>query len=247
MKKWILFVGLTLGIWSCAELNQVVQVMNENTPLTESEVINGLKEALIVGTDTAVFNLSKTNGYFGNQLYKILLPPEADVIVRNASKIPGGTKLINDAVLSINRAAEDAAKSAAPVFISAIKQMTIQDAWNILKGKENAATEFLQRTTYNQLFELYNPKIKTSLDKPLVAGVSGNETWNLLTGQWNKVAETTVGKIAGFNPVKTDLDNYLTDRALNGLFLKIAEEEKSIRQDPMARVTLVLKRVFGTN
>jgi hypothetical protein len=247
MKKWILLTGLTLGIWSCAELNQVVQVMNQNTPLTETEVINGLKEALMVGTDTAVFTLSKTDGYFGNQLYKILLPPEADVIVKNASKIPGGTKLINDAVLSINRAAEDAAKSAAPVFISAIRQMTIQDAWNILKGKENAATEFLQRTTYNQLFELYNPKIKTSLNKPLAAGVSGNETWNLLTGQWNKMAETTVGKIAGFNPVKTDLDNYLTEKALNGLFLKIAEEEKNIRQDPMARVTLVLKRVFGTN
>ncbi|MBN2166840.1 MAG: DUF4197 domain-containing protein [Marinilabiliaceae bacterium] len=236
---------MALGLFSCIELQQVLDVYNQSQPLTESDVAKGLKEALKVGTDTAVANLAKTNGYFGNKLYKILLPPEADIIVNNISKIPGGNKLVNDAILGINRAAEDAAKEAAPIFVNAITGMTIQDAWNILKGNDNAATEYLKKTTYNQLVNLYSPKIGKSLDKPLVAGISTSQTWGTLTSNWNKIANNPVGKIAGFTPVNTELNRYLTEKALNGLFLKIADEEKMIRKNPLNRVTELLKRVFG--
>lgn len=247
MKKTVLLSGiLSVILFSCAELQQAVDAYNQQTaPLTESEVAKGLKEALKVGTDTAVANLAKTDGYFGNELYKILLPSEASIIVENASKIPGGQKLVNDAILSINRAAEDAAKEATPIFVNAITSMTIQDAWNILKGEKNAATEYLRKSTYTQLVKLYSPKIETSLNKPLVAGVSTNQTWNTLTSNWNKVANNPIGKMAGLTTVDTELNQYLTKKALNGLFLKIADEEKKIRENTINRVTDLLKRVFS--
>jgi hypothetical protein len=246
MKHLFWAAALLLTITSCAELTQVAQqYATQQTPLTEADVANGLKQALKVGTDTAVMHLAKTDGYFGNQLYKILLPPEADVMIKNASKIPGGSKLVNDVILSINRSAEDAAKEAAPIFSSAIQQMSIADAWNILRGSDNAATEYLRKNTYTQLVNLYSPKIKGSLDKPLIAGISATTSWNTLTSKWNTLAGTTAGKIAGFTPVNVDLNNYLTKKALDGLFLQIAAEEKSIRQDPVARVTDLMKRVFA--
>lgn len=246
MKQFFWAIALLLTITSCAELTQVAQqYATQQAPLSEADVANGLKQALKVGADTAVKHLAKTDGYFGNQLYKILLPPEADVIIKNAAKIPGGSKLVNDVILSINRSAEDAAKEAAPIFSNAIQQMTIADAWTILRGSDNAATEYLRKNTYTQLVNLYSPKIKGSLDKPLIAGISATTSWNTLTSKWNTLAGTTAGKIAGFTPVNVDLNNYLTQKALNGLFLQIAAEEKSIRQDPVARVTDLMKRVFA--
>jgi len=246
MKQLFWAVALLLSLSSCAELTQVAQqYATQQAPLSEADVANGLKQALKVGTDTAVMHLASKDGYFGNQLYKILLPPEADVIVKNAAKIPGGSKLVNDVILSINRSAEDAAKEAAPIFSNAIQQMTIADAWTILRGSDNAATEYLRKNTYTQLVNLYSPKIKGSLDKPLIAGISATTSWNTLTTKWNTLAGTTAGKVAGFNTVNVDLNNYLTKKALDGLFLQIAAEEKSIRQDPVARVTDLLKRVFA--
>ena len=126
------------------------------------------------------------------------------------------------------------------------RSMTIQDAFTILKGENNAATQYLKANTFNELFNLYQPKLKSSLDKKLVAGVSANETWNNLTGQWNKVAGSMVGQVAGFKKVEVQLDSYLTNKALDGIFLKLAEEEAEIRNDPAARVTEILKRVFGS-
>jgi hypothetical protein len=247
MKQLFWAAALLLGLSSCAELTQIAQVYStQSVALTETDVANGLKQALRVGTDTAVAHLAKKDGYYGSQLYKVLLPPEANVIIKNVSKIPGGSKLVNDVILSINRSAEDAAKEAAPVFVGAIQQMTIADAWNILRGQDNAATEYLRKTTYTQLVNLYSPKIKSSLDKPLIAGISATTSWITLTGKWNTLANSTAGKVAGFTPVNVDLNTYLTQKALNGLFLQIAEEEKSIRKDPVARVTDLLKRVFGS-
>ena len=246
-SKLFIFTLILSSFFSCTELQQVLDTYSQNQPLTETDVANGLKQALKVGTDTAVANLARKNGYFGNDLYKILLPPEADIIVDNVSKLPGGSKLVNDAILGINRAAEDAAKEATPIFVNAITGMTIQDAWNILKGEDNAATEYLKKSTYNQLVDLYSPKIGKSLDKPLVAGVSTSQTWDKLTTNWNKIADNPIGEMAGLTPVKTDLNRYLTEKALDGLFLKIADEEKKIRENPLNRVTDLLKRVFGSN
>ena len=250
MKLHKLFLIVSIfSLTSCAELMQVAQSVDfeNNAPLTQNEIIAGLKEALIVGTDSSASKLGLVNGYYGDELVKILLPPEADMIVNNARKIPGGEKLIEDVILKINRAAEDAALEAKPIFVNSIRSMTIADALGILKGEEDAATQYLKKTTYTQLTELYSPKIKTSLDKKIIGNISTTDSWNKLTGEWNKIAGSMIGQIGGLEPVNISLENYLTEQALNGLFLKIAEEEKQIRTDPVARVTNLLKRVFGQN
>jgi len=152
---------------------------------------------------------------------------------------------VEDVVLRINRAAEDAAREALPIFASAVTGMTIQDGLAILKGHPTAATDYLRSNTYDQLFALYQPKIKNSIDKKLIGNISTAESWNKLTTEWNKIANSLVGQMAGFKPVNVQLDSYLTGKALDGLFLKVGEEEKKIRTDPVARVTELLKRVFG--
>lgn len=231
----------------CAELMQLSQqTASGSKSLTTTEIIAGLKEALIVGTNNSSNILGATDGYYKDELVKILLPPEADVIVKNINKIPGGNELIEDVLLKINRAAEDAVSEAKPIFVNSIKSMTIADGYAILKGEDDAATQYLRKTTYSQLFELYRPKIKASVEKKLVGNISTADSWNQITRKWNDLSKSIVGQIAGFKPVEIDLDEYLTNKALDGLFLKIAAEEKSIREDPMARVNSLLKRVFGT-
>jgi len=245
MKK-LYFALLAITFTACAELTTIMETYDIDVPLTEYEVSSGLKEALRVGTDSAATRLGALNGYYSDELVKIMLPEEANIIVDNISKIPGGNKLVEDVVMRINRAAEDAAKEAGPVFWGAIKNMTITDAFNILNGGEKAATDYLHKQTYTELFKLYNPKIQTSLDKEIVAGISTNESWESLTGKWNTIAESPIGQFASLEAVKTDLDAYLTEKALDGLFVKIAQQEKLIREDPVARVNDILKRVFGS-
>lgn len=244
--KSVLIAFLIL-LTSCAELQQIVnETLESDRPLTRSEIVAGLKEALIVGTNKSVDVLGETNGYYGDAAVKILLPPEADIIVDNIGKVPGGEQLLEDVLLKINRAAEDAVSEAGPIFVSSVKRMTIEDAIGILRGSDHAATEYLQRTTYRDLFDLYRPKIQTSLDKKLVGNVSTAQSWNSLTSRWNEIASSLVGQVAGFKPVETNLDVYLTDKALEGLFLKIAQEEELIRENPAARVNDLLRRVFGS-
>jgi hypothetical protein len=246
-KSNILIVALLFILSGCAELMQLSQqTTGGGKSLTATEIIAGLKEALIVGTNNSSNILGATDGYYKDELVKILLPPEADIIVKNINKIPGGSELIEDVLLKINRAAEDAVSEAKPIFINSIKSMTIADGYAILKGEDDAATQYLHKTTYNQLFELYRPKIKASVEKKLVGNISTADSWNQITRKWNDLSKSIVGQIAGFKPVEIDLDEYLTNKALDGLFLKIAAEEKSIREDPMARVNSLLKRVFGT-
>jgi len=219
--------------------------MMAGQPLTTTEIIAGLKQALTIGADSSLKRISKTDGYYRDELIKILLPPEAKTITDNLARIPGGEKLVEDVVLRINRAAEDAAREALPIFASAVTGMTIQDGLAILKGHPTAATDYLRSNTYDQLFALYQPKIKNSIDKKLIGNISTAESWNKLTTEWNKIANSLVGQMAGFKPVNVQLDSYLTGKALDGLFLKVGEEEKKIRTDPVARVTELLKRVFG--
>ena len=231
---------------SCAELTQIAQsAVSQNLPLTNTEIVAGLKEALTVGTDSTVAHLSAIDGYLKDQAIKILLPPEAQTITKNLSKLPGGAKLVDDVIIRINRAAEDAAKGAKPIFVNSVKEMTFTDALSILKGPDNAATQYFKQKTSAQLSELYRPKIRESLNKNLVAGISTQQSWNELTTQWNKLANSAVGKIGGLKPVDVKLEDYILQRALDGMFLKIEEREKDIRTNANARVTALLKRVFG--
>lgn len=245
MKKlFIHLLPLLVLFYSCDAFHDVVKVINEDSPLTEQEVIKGLKEALRVSTDTAVANVSALNGYYKNSLIRISLPPEANVIVSHKDnpllQAAGITNLINDVELKLNRAAEDAAKTAKPIFVNAITSMSIQDAFDILNGGDTAVTHYFRKKTYNQLKSSFKPKIKKSLDKPLVGGISANKGWSSLTNAYNNVATFT-----GWKKVNTQLDDYVTRKALDGLFVKLKEEEKQIRKDPASRVTAILERVFG--
>ena len=250
MKKYIFMAALAITFSSCAELMKIAQEVNiptssVNIPVTNAENISGLKSSLDVGIEKAVGLLSVENAFYGNEALKILLPAEANQIIENIKLIPGGEDLVNRAVLSLNRSAEDAVKEATPIFKNAIRNMSITDAGNILFGSDSAATEYLRQATYQELKTAFAPKVKASLDKPLVAGVSTNETWTTLSDAYNKVANTMVAKIAGLKPVNISLEEYATQKALDALFVKVAEEEKAIRTDPVARVNDILKRVFG--
>ena len=233
-------------ITGCSELTRMLQTTSLPAPLTEAEVTGGLKEALITGAKNSAQKLAAENGYYADMAVKILLPDEAKVIIDNISKIPGGDKLVEDVVLRINRAAEDAAKEVAPIFVNSITQMTIGDAFNILNSADNAATDYLRKTTYTDLYALYKPKIQASTEKKIIGNISTSDSWNSLTGKWNSFANSVAGKIAGFKPVNTNLDDYLTSKALAGMFLKVEQEEYKIRKEVSARVSPLLQRVFGS-
>ncbi len=246
MKTRIIsFIVLLLIFSGCAELANVLQTTG-TTALTEGDVISGLKEALVTGAKNSAGKLSAVDGYYGDAAIKILLPDEAKTIVDNISKIPGGDKLIQDVILRINRAAEDAAKEVAPIFVNSITQMTIQDAFGILKGADNAATNYLRNTTYTDLYNLYKPKIQASTEKKIIGNISTKDSWNTLTSKWNTLANSIAGKLANLKPVNTNLDDFLTNKALTGMFLKVEGEELKIRKEVSARVTPLLQKVFGT-
>ncbi len=243
--RTLVFATVILIVSGCAELMNVLQTVSP-LPLTEEEVVNGLKEALMTGAKNSAQRLAAENGYYGDEAIKILLPDDAKMILDNISKLPGGDKLVQDVVLRINRAAEDAAKEVAPVFINSVKQMTIRDAFNILNGADNAATSYLKSTTYSELYALYKPKIQASTEKKIVGNISTKESWVALTGKWNSLANSVAGRLASLKPVNSDLDDYLTNRALSGMFMKVEIEELKIRKETSARISPILQRVFGS-
>jgi hypothetical protein len=243
--KTAIFISSILILTACAEMTNLLKTVSP-VPLTEEEVISGLKEALITGARNSAQKLAAENGYYGDEAVKILLPDEAKVILDNLSKLPGGDKLVQDVVLRINRAAEDAAKDVAPIFVNSIGQMTVRDAFSILNGSDNAATLYLRSTTNTELYNLYKPKIRASTEKKIAGNVSTKDSWVALTGKWNSIANSVAGRMANLKPVNTDLDDYLTNKALSGMYLKVEQEELKIRKDVSARVTPVLQRVFGS-
>ena len=248
MKKiTLIFLSfIVLSFYGCAEVLNELKKFDFNLPLANTEIVNALKESLIIGSEAATEQLGSKNGYYNDKILKIMLPEESVIITDNIAKIPGGSRLVEDVIAGINRSAEDAASEAAPIFLQTIKKMSISDAFAILNGADNAATQYFRDNSFDQLFNLYQPKINESLDKKLIGLYSTNELWNKLTGEWNLVAHTYIGKIAGFKPIDIKLHDYLTNKALSGLFEKIEIEESSIRRDPAARVTPLLRRVFGS-
>jgi Protein of unknown function (DUF4197) len=244
LRLFLISVIVIISV-GCAEVLNVLQSVT-TVPLTEADVVSGLKEALITGARNAGGRLSAENGYFGDAAIKILLPDEAKIIVDNISKLPGGDKLVQDAILGINRAAEDAAREVAPIFAQSVTRMTVKDAFGILKGADNAATSYLRSTTYTELYDLYKPKIQASTEKKIVGTVSTKDSWIALTSKWNSVANSVAGRLANLKPVNTDLDDFLTNKALSGVFLKVEAEELKIRKDVSARVSPLLQRVFGS-
>jgi len=245
-SKITLFILSLILFTGCAQLMNVIETTSTIKGLTDGDITGGLKEALTTAAGNAAAKLSSENGYYGDMTVKIPLPDEAKVIVENIGRIPGGEQLLENVIMNINRAAEDAAREVAPIFVSSVTQMTIADGYNILHGADNAATVYLKNTTWNDLYALYKPKISTDTSKEIIAGVAAQESWSTLTGKWNNIANSIAGRLAGFSPVTTDLDDFLTRKALDGVFLKMEGEELKIRKEVSARVTPLLQKVFGT-
>lgn len=199
--------------------------------LSEDEVGAGLKEALNIGVNKGVTQLHKKDGYFKDPKIKIPMPKEAKN-VEDKLRALGQGKKVDEAIESMNRAAEDAAEGARDIFVTAIKQMTITDAMNILKGEDDAATQYLNKSTRGELTNKFKPVIKVSLDK-----VGATKHWNSVFKTYNKIP--MVKKV---NP---NLEEYVTEKALDGLFIQVAKEELNIRKNPGARATDLLKKVFG--
>lgn len=232
MKKILLVFILT----SCttAQINQTLSGVNQSfgdKPLTADEVGQGLKEALIQGISKGSDMVSQTDGYFKNPSIAILFPPDVKKVETKLRQIGMGNE-VDRFVMTLNRAAEEAAKEAKPIFISAIRSMTIQDAWAILKGEQDAATSYLKRTTTAQLTTSFSPIVGNALNK-----VNATKYYSDLVYVYNKIP--LVEKV---NP---DLEAYATQRAIDGLFVVVAQEEKNIRENPGARTTDLLKRVFN--
>lgn len=240
MKKLSLILLLAVSFTACEELETA---LNE-TGLTNDEVVKGLKSALEISTDTSVNILHAVDGYYKDDLVKILLPPEASVIFDNLSLIPGGDVLVEQTVLAINRAAEDAAVEAKPIFVDAITGMSFDDAFSILDGHDSSATEYLHGKTYTSLVSAFSPKISNSLSKPLVAGTSAEDLYQNLVGSYNTVANKSLGLLTPIT--QNTLGEYATTKALDGLFLKVTKEEAKIRNNISHRVNDILKKVFGT-
>jgi hypothetical protein len=234
-KNFIVVIILCMGCTS-AQINQTLGDVNKtlggDKPLTSAEVADGLKEALIKGISNGSDIVSQLDGYFKNPEIKIPFPPDVKRVEDRLRQIGLGNE-VDKFVMTLNRGAEDAAKEAKPIFIAAIKQMTIQDAFGILRGEQDAATQYLKRTTSSLLKEKFKPVIANSLQK-----VNATKYYGDIVTRYNQIP--TVQKV---NP---ELDDYATDRAIEGLFFMIAKEEQNIRANPAARTTEILRRVFGS-
>jgi hypothetical protein len=233
MKTTFLFsLILSIFLYSCTNIQSLEKILTAGgTGLTEQDAAGGIREALIQGTSEGVQTISKLDGYFGNPEIKIPFPAEA-VSIEKSLRSLGMEKQVNQVVLSLNRAAENAAQEAKPIFVAAIKKMTITDAINIVRGNNDAATRYLEKNTTKELSGKFQPVIKTSLDK-----VNATKYWSDVINTYNAIP--FVEKI---NP---NLTEYVTNKALEGLFTMIAKEEMSIRKDPAARTTELLRKVFG--
>ncbi|MFI5220343.1 MAG: DUF4197 domain-containing protein [Bacteroidia bacterium] len=235
IKLTAIILIISTGCYAQINWEQAVKditgTVSSGGKLSNDDIVKGLKEALSVGSRNSADKASKTDGYYKNPLIKIPFPKEAKQM-ESTLKNMGMNKQVDQFVMTLNRAAEDAAKKAAPVFLNAITKMTITDGVNILKGKDDAATQFLKTNTSAQLKTEFKPVIKASLNK-----VQITKYWNPLMNSYNKVPFVTK-----MNP---NLDDYVTEKAIAGLFTLLAQEELKIRKDPAARVTDILKKVFG--
>lgn len=214
-------------------LEKAGQVLNNTSggSLTNDEIVMGLKEALQVGISNGASQASALDGYFKNNLIKLAFPPDVQRVETKLRQIGLGNE-VDKFILSLNRAAEDAAKKSKPIFVKAITSMSIQDALGILKGDSTAATKYLQRTTNQELYNQFFPVIDSTLKL--------NNTTKYYSDLVN-----TYNKLPLVQKVNPDLKQYATQKAIDGLFVLISQEERKIRKDPMARVNDILKKVFG--
>jgi hypothetical protein len=239
MKKIIFLIVLCCSVISCDILQESLNSMNSGsnkTPdLTNEEVISGLKEALQIGIKNSVNLTSVTDGFLKNATIRLPFPPDAIKVKEKALewKLDGQVEKFET---TLNRAAEEATKEALPIFADAIKNMTVQDGFAVLNGGDGAATKFLKDNTSSKLVSAFIPKVKEATSK-----VKLTEYWNPIISKYNSAMTLTGGQ-----KINPDLDAYITQKAIDGLFYMVAQEENKIRKDPAARVTDLLSKVFGS-
>jgi hypothetical protein len=239
LTSFLLFAALLLASPAQAQFGKLLkqasdkadEVLSGKSPLSEETIGNGLKEALNQGVDKAVTSLSAQDGYYGSP-YKILLPEEAQTVINKVSALPGFGNLEQDLTERINRAAELAATKAGPIFVDAIKGLTIKDAMNLLMGDQDAATRYLETNTASPLAGEFQPVIRAALDE-----VNANEIWFK--------AVTAYNKIPFVKKTDPELDQYVTQRALEGMFGLVEVKESELRQNPALRNTELLRNVFA--
>ena len=229
MKKFILSsLLISILCFACNTLK-----LPAGTGITDAEAAQGIREALNQGVDKGISFLNKTDGFFGNEAYKLFLPPDAKKI-ESALRTIGMGNMVDKAILQINRGAEDAVGYAKPIFVHAIKEMTISDAINIVRGQSDAATNYFRQKTTEKLTAAFTPVIKNSLDK-----LSATKYYADVVNSYNSLPTT-------FNKLNPDLPSYVVGKAEDALFDRIAKEEANIRENPVARTTEILKKVFGS-
>ena len=237
MKK-LVFIAAILG-FQTVEAQKIGDLLKKasnmalpsSSGLSADEIAGGLKEALQKGAQTGTAKLSSPGGFLENAALKIIMPPEAQKIESTLRRL-GFNQLMDDMIVSMNRAAEDACKTAVPIFTTAIREMTITDGINILRGSDTSATSYLRTKTNSALAQSFSPIIKTSLDK-----VNATQYWEKIITTYNSMP--LIGK--KMNP---DLVGYVTDKSLSGIYTEIATQEKDIRANPAARTSALLQKVF---
>ncbi|WP_028607637.1 DUF4197 domain-containing protein [uncultured Olleya sp.] len=230
MKKLLTFI-IILNFTACAELQQVVNQLPQSGSVSDLDIAGGLRQALDLGIDKQVTKLTQTDGFFKNELVKILLPEELQKVDKALRDI-GLSNLADEGLKVLNRAAEDAVGEATPIFVNAVKEITFTDAKNILLGNNDAATQYLTSKTQTALYDKFNPVIKASFDK-----VGADQIWSNLINKYNAIPFTS-----NVNP---DLTDYVTSEALKGVYTMIAVEEQEIRTKVGSRTTALLQKVFA--
>ncbi|WP_370478390.1 DUF4197 domain-containing protein [Tamlana flava] len=231
MIRKFLAVFFILNLTACAELQQVVNQLPQGETIGNDQIASGLRQALDFGIDKQVTKLTQQDGFYKNELVKILLPEELQKVDKGLRDI-GLSNLADEGLKLLNRAAEDAVKEATPIFVDAVKGITFADAKNILLGNDDAATQYLTSKTQTALYNKFNPVIKNSFSK-----VGADEIWNNLINKYNSIPFT--------NDVNPDLTDYVTGEALKGVYTMIAVEEKEIRTKLSSRTTDLLRKVFA--
>ena len=268
-KICVVLLAAAFGFTSCGDVFSDDEV-------TTADVVDGLKTALKIGIDSSAAELSARDGYYGNSLVQIPLPEEVNTILNTMEYVriysPAAADVIDNKLeslkLAINRSAEDAAADAKPIFTDAITNLNISDGWQILNGKvpgsvtksegfdSLAATKYLKNQTYNALLAAYAPKMTATLDNPFIANESAADLWSDITKNYNgfvtqygntaRIAAALLGKTISFNEVNPDLGMFVTGKALDGLFLKVGDQERAIRRDPFQWASNIIRKVFGS-
>jgi Protein of unknown function (DUF4197) len=232
MKKLITLIAICFTLGACEEFKQIASTAGAAAGISNDEAGAGIKEALSQGIVKSVLQLNTTDGFFKDELYKVLLPPEAKKI-ENTLRSVGLNNMVDKAILQINRGAEDAAGFAKPIFVDAIKSMTLSDAIGLIRNGDTSATHFFREKTTDKLMAAFAPVIKSSLDK-----TDGTKYYGDMVNKYNSLPVV-------FKKLNPDLTSYVTEKATNALFNLIAKEEVNIRTNFLARTTDLLKKVFG--